>query len=158
MGLGSLYSLEQNFQNILKKYQSRKKIIPQGSVISQEEISFHIKMHENNNINLMSSQVEELNIVRCIDCLNSSKGSQSLSPVWLCDPTDCSLPVSFVHGILQARILECIAIPSSRRSSQSGDWTLVSSIAGRFFTIWATGKSYENKGRAFHKMKEWIQS
>ena len=36
----------------------------------------------------------------------------------LCDPTDCSLPGSFVHGILQARILEWVAISFSRGSSQ----------------------------------------
>ena len=37
--------------------------------------------------------------------------------VWLCDPMDCSLPGSSVHGILQARILEWVAMPSSRGSS-----------------------------------------
>ena len=36
----------------------------------------------------------------------------------LCDPMDCSLPGSSVHGILQARILEWIAIPTCRGSSQ----------------------------------------
>ena len=36
----------------------------------------------------------------------------------LCDPIDCSLPVSSVHGIIQARILEWVAISSSRQSSQ----------------------------------------
>ena len=41
-------------------------------------------------------------------------------------------------GILQARILECVAIPFSMGSSQPRDWTHVSCIAGRFFTIWAT--------------------
>ena len=56
----------------------------------------------------------------------------------LCDPMDCSLPGSSVHGILQARILERVAISSSRRSSQPRDWTQVSCSAGRFFTIWAT--------------------
>ena len=55
--------------------------------------------------------------------------------------TDCSLPGSFVHGILQARILEWVAIPFSRGSSQPRDWTQVSCIAGRFFTIWATRTS-----------------
>ena len=35
----------------------------------------------------------------------------------LCDPMDCSLPGSSIHGILQTRILECIAIPFSRGSS-----------------------------------------
>ena len=41
----------------------------------------------------------------------------------LCNPMDCSLPGSPVHGILQARILECVAMPSSRGSSQPRDWT-----------------------------------
>ena len=41
----------------------------------------------------------------------------------LYDPMKCSLPCSSVHGILQARILECIAIYSSRGSSQPRDWT-----------------------------------
>ena len=59
----------------------------------------------------------------------------------LCDPMDCSQPGSPVNGILQARILEWISIPFSRGSSLSRDWTLVSCIAGRFFTNWATGKS-----------------
>ena len=56
----------------------------------------------------------------------------------LCNPTDCSLPGFSVHGILQARILESIAIPVSRGSSWHRGQTLVSQIAGRFFTIWAT--------------------
>ena len=46
---------------------------------------------------------------------------------------DCSLPGSSVHGILQAGILGCVAIPLSRRSSWPWDWTQVSCIAGRFF-------------------------
>ena len=45
---------------------------------------------------------------------------------------------SSVHGILQARIQEWVAIPSSRESSQPRDWSRVSNIAGEFFTIWAT--------------------
>ena len=56
----------------------------------------------------------------------------------LSDPMDCSLPGSSVHGIFQARILEWVAISFSRRSSQPRDWTRVSCIAGRRFTIWAT--------------------
>ena len=58
----------------------------------------------------------------------------------LCNPTDCSPPDFSVHGILQARILEWIAIPFSRGTSQPSDWTLVSCMVGRFFTVWATGK------------------
>ena len=53
----------------------------------------------------------------------------------LCDPTDCSRPGSSVHGILQARILEWVAISFSRGSSQPKDRTEVSHIAGILFTI-----------------------
>ena len=53
----------------------------------------------------------------------------------LCDPTDCSLPVSSVHGISQARMLEWVAISSSRGTSHPGIWTPVSCISciGRWF-------------------------
>ena len=60
----------------------------------------------------------------------------------LCDPMNC-----VVHGILQARILEWAAFLFSRRSCQPRDWTQVSCIAGKFFTIWATREaqwSYSN--------------
>ena len=55
-----------------------------------------------------------------------------------CDPVDWSPPGSSVHGILQAGILEWVAIPFSRGSSRPRDWTRISYIAGRFLTIWAT--------------------
>ena len=51
---------------------------------------------------------------------------------------DCSLPSSSVHGIFQARVLEWVAFPFSRGSSQPRDWTWVSCTASRCFTIWAT--------------------
>ena len=54
------------------------------------------------------------------------------------DPMGCSPPGSSVHGILQVRILEWVAMTSSRGSSQPRDWTPVSRVAGGFFTIWAT--------------------
>ena len=47
----------------------------------------------------------------------------------LCDSMDCSPPGFSVHGILQARIVEWVAIPSSRGSSQPRDQTQVSCIA-----------------------------
>ena len=52
----------------------------------------------------------------------------------LCDPMDCSLPGSSVHGIFQARVLEWVAIAFSRGSSQLRDWPCVSCTEGRFFT------------------------
>ena len=56
----------------------------------------------------------------------------------LCSPMDYSPPGSSVHEILQARTLECIAIPSSKGSSCPRDQTQVSCNAGGRFTIWAT--------------------
>ena len=56
----------------------------------------------------------------------------------LCHPMDCGLPSSSVHGILQARMLEWVAISFSRGFSQPRDRTWVSCTAGRCFTIWAT--------------------
>ena len=56
----------------------------------------------------------------------------------LCDPMDCSLPGSSVHGILQTRILERFAISFSRGSSRPKDRTQVSRIVGRCFIVWAT--------------------
>ena len=53
----------------------------------------------------------------------------------LCDPIDYSLPGSSVHGIVQARVLEWVAISFSRGASQLKNRTQVSCTAGRFFTI-----------------------
>ena len=55
----------------------------------------------------------------------------------LCDPMDCSLPGSSVHGILQARILEWAAISFSRGSSPTKD-RASPALAGGFFTTSAT--------------------
>ena len=63
----------------------------------------------------------------------------------LWDPMDCSPPGSSVHGISQARILKWVAISFSRESSWSRDQTQVSSIASRFFTIWATREAHSMK-------------
>ena len=59
--------------------------------------------------------------------------SVTQSCLTLCNPMDCSPPGSSVHGILQARILEWVAIPFSRGSSWHRDRICVSCIAGGFF-------------------------
>ena len=81
----------------------------------------------------------------------------------LCDPTDGRLPGSSVHGILQAKILKWVAISFSRESSQPRDQTLVSCFAshfscigGRFFTIWATGKSLQAIVVSLFKLWLWL--
>ena len=53
----------------------------------------------------------------------------------LCDPVDCSLPGSSIHGILQARILEWVSISFSRGSSPLRDRTQVFRIGGRHFNL-----------------------
>ena len=58
------------------------------------------------------------------------------------DPMDYSPPDSLVHGILQAIILEWVAMPFSRGSSWPRDQTQVSHIAGGFFTIWVPREAY----------------
>ena len=67
-----------------------------------------------------------------------------LSRVWLCDPMDYSLTGFSIHGIFQARVLEWVVISFSRGSSWPRDWTQVSHIAGRCFTLWATREAVRN--------------
>ena len=55
---------------------------------------------------------------------------------------DCRLLGSFVHGILNARVLKWVAISSSRGSSRLRNQTQVSHIAGRFFTDWAMREAH----------------
>ena len=63
---------------------------------------------------------------------------QSCPTLW--NPVDCSLPGSSVLGIFQTRILEWVAIPFSRGTSQPREQTHASCIEGRFFTIEPPGK------------------
>ena len=89
--------------------------------------------------------------------------AQSLqSCLTLCDPMDCSLQGSFIYGILQARILEWVAIPSSRGSSWPRDQTWVPRIVGRVFITEPTGKEmiekvpmYCSRGRRNSKRNLW---
>ena len=70
----------------------------------------------------------------------------SLSCVQLCEPMDCS-PLGFsVCGILQTRILEWVAFPSSRGSSQPRDRTQVSHIAGRLYSLSRQGSRARASG------------
>ena len=84
---------------------------------------------------------------------------KSLSRVpTLCDPVDCSLPGFSVHGILQARVLEWVAISFSRGSSRPRDQTLVSCIAGRRFNLWATREALMEKNLYLYKYVYIIES
>ena len=72
------------------------------------------------------------------DNINNNKVKVAQSCPTLCGPMDYT-----VHGILQARILEWVAFPFPRGSSQPRDQTQVSHIAGGFFTSWATREAQE---------------
>ena len=80
-----------------------------------------------------------------------SESEVAQSCLTLCDPMDCSLLGSSVHGIFQARVLEWVAISFSMGSSRPRDRTRVSHISGRHFIIWATrGFSKEAKSSMRH--------
>ena len=71
----------------------------------------------------------------------------------ICNPIDCRLPGSSVPGIFQAKIVEWVAIPFSRGSSRPRDWTWVSRIAGRSFTVWVTRRI--SFVEAMHELCSW---
>ena len=117
---------------------------------------------------------------KCSRATFPRNGDQHVTQSWLtlCDPMDYHLPGSSVHGISQARILEWVAIPFSRGSSQPRDGTQVSCIAGGFLTIWATreplrflpqewgrqtkgillGSSYLSRNPSHHRIACWSDS
>ena len=81
-------------------------------------------------------------VCMCV-CIHVHAKLLQLCPT-LCDSMDCGPPGSSIHRIPQARILEWVAMPSSRGSSQPRDPMCISSnscIAGRFFTVEPPGKS-----------------
>ena len=75
-------------------------------------------------------------LVGCFRPEKESEVSQSCLTLW--DPMDCSLPGSSIHGILQARTLEWVAIPFSKGSFQPRNRSWVFFIASWLFTVWAT--------------------
>ena len=80
-------------------------------------------------------------------------GPCMLSRVWLlATPMDCSLPISSLHGIFQARTLDWVAISSSRGSSQSRDQTCVSCIVGGIFTAEALVIPWGDHKYSFSKL------
>ena len=76
----------------------------------------------------------------------------------LCDPVDCSLPGSSLHGVLQARILEWVAISFSRGSSPPRDQTQVPHIVGRCLNLWATREAHYFWGKYLWKKERiWVE-
>ena len=88
--------------------------------------------------------------------LFSKWSEMAQSCLTLCDPLDYSPPGSSVHGIFLARILEWVAISFSRRSSWPRDWTQVSHIVGRCFTLWATREVKQQIKKIWFNMNKCI--
>ena len=91
-----------------------------------EPMSLHLFIQHANPFLILEKSSNNTIIVLCL---------VAQSCLTLCNPTDCSPTGSSIHGILQATILEWVAMPSSRGSSQPRDRTQVSHIARRFFTV-----------------------
>ena len=92
--------------------------------------------------------IDKISSIKAFSCESESEVAQSCPT--LCDPMDCSPPGSSIHGILQARLLEWVAISFSRGSSQPRYRTQVSHIAGRCFNLWATREAlFSCEGKPF---------
>ena len=87
-------------------------------------------------VGLPMVQAQQTDVLPSLSPWSEVKVAQSCLTLW--DPMDYT-----VHGILQARILEWVAFPFSRWSSQPRDQIQVSSIVGGFFTSWATRGAQE---------------
>ena len=113
--LGSKIAVDGDCSHEIKRrlLLGRKAMIKLDSILKSRDITLPMKIH------IVKSEVAQ-------SC-----------PI-LCDPIDCSLPGSSVHGIFQAIVLEWVAISFSRGSSQPRARTRVSHIVDRRFTIWAT--------------------
>ena len=91
--------------------------------LGMKPIAINYPVHTKSTLTMGSAQGKKVKMV------------VTQSRLTLCDPMDCSPPGSSIHGIIQASILEWVAIPFSRVSSQLRDQTWISCITGRFFTI-----------------------
>ena len=80
------------------------------------------------------------------------------SGLTFCDSMDCSLPRLLCPRIVQAKILEWVAIPFCRRSSQPRDWICISCIAGRFFTEPQGSTSSFEIQLLLHERIEWAHT
>ena len=93
----------------------------------RESITQYLKIKQTTKVKIPASQFTNY-MSECIPACMHAKSLQSC--LTFCDPVDCSPPSSSVHGILQARILEWITMPSFRGSSRPRDWTCISCIGG----------------------------
>ena len=113
-------------------------IIPTGALYPLKSFNVYLQLLTSMwNISLRRNRKEAKTVTNLRIMKSESEVTQSCPPT-LCDPMDCSPPGSSVYGVLQARILEWVAISFSRESSRPRDWTQVSHTVDRRFTVWAT--------------------
>ena len=113
-----------NESTLRMRYHNRL-LLTQVTALSQP-----VKHVSSQVIKAICISTEVMFISRCLRSVCVCKLSRfSCVQPTLCDPTDCSPPGSSDCGILQARILESVAMPSSRGSSQPRDWTPVSYVS-----------------------------
>ena len=107
------------------------------------------------NISIYDQRNWNKKLFSLLACLLSF--AQSCPTLW--DPRNCNPPGSSVHGILQAGILEWVAISSSKESSQLRDWTnvsCVSCITGRLLTLWAIWEPYKKLLQNWNEQLAWF--
>ena len=108
-------------------------IIPASSPIKNNDMITYLTNNYRADVRIKQGHVWK---AQCLTHTVLYLVAQSCPTLW--DPMDSSPPGSSVHGILQARILDWVAMPSSRGFSPPRDRAQVSYIVGRFFTIWDT--------------------
>ena len=120
-----------------------------GESRTSHSFEYHVLYH--------TSSPGHLEILCEISKTSAREGEVAQSCLTLCDPMDCSLPGSSVHGIFQARVPEWIAISFSKGCSQPRDRTQVSCIVDRHFTVWATRQGDIVKIRRTSLVVQWLR-
>ena len=105
----------------------------------------HLRCHQSHMPN--GYYLRQCSLIEYFHCAALRAVLSCFSHVGLCNPKDCNSPGSFVHGILQARILEWFAVFHFKKSSQPKDQTSISylmspALAGGFVTTNATWEAH----------------
>ena len=124
--------------------------------VTQNQYSSHIHFYLGPSPQICSClhcYLSAISLWRCNKIKRKKESEDAQLCLTLCDPMDCRLPGSSVHGIFQARVLEWVTISFSRESSRPRDQTCVSCIAGRRFTIWATREALTTRWKRRNRKK-----
>ena len=136
---GFFWGNKWNYKHLKKKKTTKNKFYTIPSDYSALLEFFPVHHEDKKELSREMEWSQKKHKSSCENFFSSESESEvaQLCPT-LCYPVDCSPPGSSIHRILQARILERVAISFSKRSSWPRDRTQVSHIAGRRFNLWAT--------------------